>query len=296
MSLSAWRIDISGFNLLFLGYFCFFQVLILFLFSVFRRDNIKALKFGIILLQSRELVPSQIRSLAMHIKRFKFIDKVIYYSVIASMVLSWFVLLYSLELSLEQLNLPKTQRSPTIMPVVPGITVPLSALVALVAILLIHEFSHGILAERYGVRVKSFGIIYFLCLPIGAYVELDDREIENLPRIQQINIFGVASLANLISGILALLLLRELIVLGLVSPRNLLAEGWAAVIFWFAVLSFSIGVVNFLPVPGLDGYKIMSVLEKTSKSRFAKWIIRNAANLLVTIFLVTLAINVLLIA
>jgi Zn-dependent protease len=294
-SSDIWRISVSGLDILFFGYFCFFQVLILFLVYVFKQDNIKAIDPGIFMIYSRTIVPSWIRSLAKYIKRFKFVDNVIYYSVLLSMILSWGVLLYSLLASVNQLNLPRTQRSPTLMPVIPGLTVPFVALGALVLLLLIHEFSHGIFAEKYGVRVKSFGIIYFLCLPIGAYVEIDDEAAEKLPTKQQVNIFGVASLMNLFTGLASLWILRELVLNGVIFAQQvtLFANSWVAMILWFAVLSISIAVVNLLPVPGLDGHKIMLALEKAARSKVAKWIIRNAANLLLGIFLLTILVNIL---
>ncbi len=88
------------------------------------------------------------------------------------------------------------QQVPGVAPVLPGITVPLfSALIALLILLVVHEFSHGIQAVLSRVKIKSIGIVLFGILPFGAYVEPDETQIKKLGKDDQdrISIAGVSA-------------------------------------------------------------------------------------------------------
>ncbi len=73
------------------------------------------------------------------------------------------------------------QAGPQSLLLIPGLNPYLPILygwLALVIALVVHEGMHGVLARRLGYTVKSSGIILFLVLPIGAFVETDDKEIK----------------------------------------------------------------------------------------------------------------------
>ena len=47
----------------------------------------------------------------------------------------------------------------------------------------IHEGAHGVAARSLGLKVKSSGLIFFLFIPIGAFVDVDEDELkESLKR------------------------------------------------------------------------------------------------------------------
>jgi len=204
--------------------------------------------------------------------------------------LAWAFLLYATWFSLHQFSLPKKERVPAVMPVIPGLTVPITALASIVLLLLVHELSHGILAEYYGARVKSFGIVYLLFIPVGAFVEIDDQDLAALAPSKKFNIFGVASLMNVLTGLLAVLLLRWLIPALHANLQDVVA-GKLSVLFWFAVLSISIGLVNLLPLAGLDGYKMMQALEEMVRNRTLKTCIKKARDLLAALFLAVILLS-----
>ncbi len=72
---------------------------------------------------------------------------------------------------------------------------------------LVHEFSHGVLARVYGVRVKSSGFA-FLCLllPVipAAFVEPDEKIVQKRPYRQQWAVFAAGPVSNLVFALVIL--------------------------------------------------------------------------------------------
>jgi membrane-associated protease RseP (regulator of RpoE activity) len=103
--------------------------------------------------------------------------------------------------------------TPSVSLVIPGVEVPGSpivvpfgyGLIALATVLIVHEFSHGILARVEKVSVKSVGLLLFAILP-GAFVEPDDDEIEKISRIGKMRIYAAGSVANMTLALIAILL------------------------------------------------------------------------------------------
>ena len=60
---------------------------------------------------------------------------------------------------------------PGINPYIPVIYGWLALIVALV----VHEGAHGVVARSLGMPVKSAGLLFFLIIPIGAFVEVDEK-------------------------------------------------------------------------------------------------------------------------
>ncbi|MFZ7138307.1 MAG: M50 family metallopeptidase [archaeon] len=50
--------------------------------------------------------------------------------------------------------------------------------IAIVCAVVIHEGAHGIIARNHGLNVKSSGLLFFLVIPIGAFVDVDEEQIE----------------------------------------------------------------------------------------------------------------------
>ncbi len=80
----------------------------------------------------------------------------------------------------------------------PGINpiIPLGyGIVALVVGIVLHELMHGIIARSQKIGVKSLGILWFV-VPIGAFVEQDDKEMLAAPRRQRDRVAAAGVLAN----------------------------------------------------------------------------------------------------
>ncbi|MBI4406809.1 site-2 protease family protein [Candidatus Micrarchaeota archaeon] len=72
------------------------------------------------------------------------------------------------------LTIPETPAG--VMPVVPGITVPWEAIFAIAIIAIVHETAHGVLFFIEKLKVKHSGILLLGFLPIGAFVEPDEKQ------------------------------------------------------------------------------------------------------------------------
>lgn len=82
-----------------------------------------------------------------------------------------------------------------VMPVVPGVTVPFEAIFALILVAVVHEASHGIFFFAEKLKVKNSGVALLGFIPLGAFVESDDKSFEkhNLPGKRRILAAGSAS-------------------------------------------------------------------------------------------------------
>ena len=86
---------------------------------------------------------------------------------------------------------------PGIAPIIPGLTIPLfSGVLALAVVLVVHEFSHGILARISKIKLKSMGIVPFGVIPVGAFVEPDEKQVDKLDKRKQNSIFVAGVSAN----------------------------------------------------------------------------------------------------
>lgn len=95
---------------------------------------------------------------------------------------------------------------PGINPIVPIIYGWLGIVVGII----VHEGGHGIVARSLGVKVKSSGILLFLIIPIGAFVEIDEKKIKSMSITKAGKILAAGPGANVIIAIISLLLLFSL--------------------------------------------------------------------------------------
>jgi len=91
----------------------------------------------------------------------------------------------------------------------PGINpyLPLSVWLAVIVAVVIHEASHGIVARNLGLRVKAAGVLLLAILPIGAFVEVDDKQLKQSRSRDSLRVLGAGSGINFIVGIACVLLL-----------------------------------------------------------------------------------------
>ena len=104
--------------------------------------------------------------------------------------------------------------TPTVSLIVPGVEVPgspifiplLSGLIALATVLIVHEFSHGILSRVEKIKINSIGLLLFAIIP-GAFVEPDEEELNELSRPAKMRIYVAGSMANLSLAAIALIIM-----------------------------------------------------------------------------------------
>ncbi len=102
---------------------------------------------------------------------------------------------------------------PGVAPLIPGIDVPLfETIIALVIIIVVHEFSHGILARIDKIKLRAIGLVFFGIIPIGAYVEPDEKEVLKLNSFKQSRIMAAGIASNMIVALIFMVLTFAMVI------------------------------------------------------------------------------------
>jgi membrane-associated protease RseP (regulator of RpoE activity) len=88
--------------------------------------------------------------------------------------------------------------------VIPGVTIPFwYGIIGLITVLVVHEVSHGIIARSENISIKNLGAVLFAIIPIGAFVEPDEEELNRKPRISKLRVYSAGSFGNIVLAIIA---------------------------------------------------------------------------------------------
>ncbi|MEM4260334.1 MAG: site-2 protease family protein [Candidatus Woesearchaeota archaeon] len=82
---------------------------------------------------------------------------------------------------------------------------------------IVHEFSHGVLARRYDMKLKSSGFGFMsILLPIIplAFVEPDEKKLQKKPNKEQLSVLAAGPFSNIVLGLLCLLIFLGLSSIG----------------------------------------------------------------------------------
>jgi membrane-associated protease RseP (regulator of RpoE activity) len=110
-------------------------------------------------------------------------------------------------------TLPTALTNPQLQLVLPGVDIPGSlvliplgyGIIALMTVLVVHEFGHGIISRIEGVKIDSIGILLLAVLP-GAFVEPNEEDVQKSERIQKLRIYAAGSIFNMILAAISLLI------------------------------------------------------------------------------------------
>ncbi len=144
---------------------------------------------------------------------------------------------------------PAGAPSPRLMLGIPGINpvIPVGyGVIALAIAMVIHEFSHGILARYGGIKIKSLGLI-FLILPIGAFVEPDEEKLKRVKKIKRGRVFASGPASNIVVAILCIFLLSFL-------STNIAAKDDGLIVSYSAFGMERGDIITYI-----DGFKISSL-------------------------------------
>lgn len=121
--------------------------------------------------------------------------------------ITYFIIRYTIKFLL----VPGTE--PPLAPVLPGVSIPGAPplsfwhwIIAILILAVIHEFSHGVIARLYNIKVKSSGFA-FLGPILAAFVEPEEKEVIKKPRRQQMEMFAAGPFSNIVLAFIVLLLL-----------------------------------------------------------------------------------------
>ncbi|MEM4554955.1 MAG: site-2 protease family protein [Candidatus Anstonellaceae archaeon] len=92
-------------------------------------------------------------------------------------------------------------------PIIPGVNLPLiEGLAALLVVLIAHEGFHGILARKHNIPVNSAGVALFGFVPIGAFVDVDEKKLFAQNKEHQNSVLVAGISANFLVSLVFLML------------------------------------------------------------------------------------------
>ena len=104
---------------------------------------------------------------------------------------------------------------------IPGVNqaIPITAAVfiGLLLTIVVHEFGHAILARVEDMRVRSMGLLIAV-IPIGAFVEPDEEDVEAAKGMPKIRMFGAGITNNIVVGLVCFGLM--FLLMGMATPLS----------------------------------------------------------------------------
>jgi len=90
----------------------------------------------------------------------------------------------------------------------PVISVPFWIwVIAVFIIVFSHESMHAFIAASEGIKTRRYGLLYFIVVPIGAFVDIDKKMMQRLELRKKIKILAAGSLGNVLTFLIFLLTL-----------------------------------------------------------------------------------------
>jgi membrane-associated protease RseP (regulator of RpoE activity) len=94
--------------------------------------------------------------------------------------------------------------------------------IALIVAMIIHEGAHGIVARSLGLPVKAAGLLFALFIPIGAFVDVDEKAMKEAKASHSGRVLAAGAGINFVLGLVCLLLLLSTVSLMTpASPRGI---------------------------------------------------------------------------
>jgi membrane-associated protease RseP (regulator of RpoE activity) len=76
---------------------------------------------------------------------------------------------------------------------------------AIVCAIVVHEGAHGIIARNRGLNVKSSGLLFFLIIPIGAFVDVDEEQLTKAKPRDSLRVMAAGVAGNVVLALVCLL-------------------------------------------------------------------------------------------
>jgi membrane-associated protease RseP (regulator of RpoE activity) len=76
---------------------------------------------------------------------------------------------------------------------------------AIVCAIVVHEGAHGIIARNRGLKVNSSGLLFFLVIPIGAFVDVDEEQIAKAKSRDSLRVMAAGVAGNVVVALVCLL-------------------------------------------------------------------------------------------
>jgi membrane-associated protease RseP (regulator of RpoE activity) len=76
---------------------------------------------------------------------------------------------------------------------------------AIVCAIVVHEGAHGVIARNRGLNVKSSGLLFFLIIPIGAFVDVDEEQLEKAKHRDSLRVMAAGVAGNVVVALVCIL-------------------------------------------------------------------------------------------
>ena len=134
-------------------------------------------------------------------------------------------------------------------------------ILAILIVATVHEFSHGIFARKYNIKIKSTGFAFLKFFPVifGAFVEQDDKQMERAKKREQLAILSVGVFANLVTGIIFFFILILFFNLAFVQSGAVFQD--------YVYSAVPISTINFIDgknVSNLNYTNFIEIINQTS--------------------------------
>jgi membrane-associated protease RseP (regulator of RpoE activity) len=128
--------------------------------------------------------------------------------------------------------------------------------IALIVAMIIHEGAHGIVARSLGLPVKAAGLLFALFLPIGAFVDVDEKAMKEAKASHSGRVLAAGAGINFVFGLVCLLLLLSTV--SLMRPAS--PQGIGVIVVDGSPLSKS-GVQTYDYVLAVNGTPLNNVAD-----------------------------------
>ena len=137
-------------------------------------------------------------------------------------------------------------------------------IIAIIIVATLHEFSHGIFARRYGIKIKSTGFAFLKYFPVifGAFVEQDDKQMNKKKKFEQMSVLSAGVFANIVVTLFFFLLLIGFFSFAF-TPTGVSFESYS----YSAVSVSSIIAVNNYTIINANYDKILRLLNETGLNK-----------------------------
>ncbi|MEM0465260.1 MAG: site-2 protease family protein [Candidatus Pacearchaeota archaeon] len=255
---------IYAYDLTFLGIFCIFVSR--FLWS--HRNNLK--KEGIMYLYRTKIGIKLIDYIGTKYKKTLSIISII--AIISGyilMILMIFFLYLLIRVYLFRPQVVQQIKVPPIFPLVPYVPEIFKIsflppfyftywIIAIAVIAIFHEFSHGIIARRYGIPIRTTGF-GFLGPFLAAFVEPDEKIMEKKPKIHQISVLAAGTFANIILTIIFFLIFLIFFSFAY-HPAGVFFENYA-----YGIENVkTITMIGGMPVSNLNSTQLLNFINKNN--------------------------------
>lgn len=141
-------------------------------------------------------------------------------------------------------------------PLLPGVTISIELFLLLipgiVIAIIVHELAHAVTARAEGLSIKSFGIAVFLGIIPGAFVELDENELQRANLVSRLRVYAAGTAANLATALVLMGLLALIMQGGIGFYILEVVEGSPADVAGIKPGSLILSVNNTVPRTFLD--------------------------------------------